>query len=165
MKAPQMKRTALKLCLLVLGVASATACSSTTLERTGQGEALVTSAADRVAYDFFVAKGLTKFQSAGIVGNLDQESQMNPGAVQPGGPGRGIAQWSAGGRWDADGNDNAVWYAATRGQSVGTLNLQLEFIWYELQTFPAFGLAQLRQTTNLRDAVLVFEDKFEQCGG
>ena len=42
------------------------------------------------AYDFFVAKGLANFQSAGIVGNLDQESGVNPGSVQyGGGPGRG----------------------------------------------------------------------------
>src|SRR5437868_4270446 len=80
---------------------------------------------DRPAYEFFVCQGLTNFQSAGIVGNLDQESGANPAAVQPGGPGRGIAQWSVGGRWDTDANDNVLWYAGTRGQSSGSLNLQL----------------------------------------
>ena len=53
------------------------------------------------AFNYFVAKGLTKRQSAGIVGNLLQESSMNPTIKQyGGGPGRGIAQWSGGGRWD-----------------------------------------------------------------
>ena len=64
------------------------------------------TANERTAYEFFVSKGLTNFQAAGIVGNLIQESNVDPGAVQSGGPGRGIAQWSAGGRWDTDGGDN-----------------------------------------------------------
>jgi len=61
------------------------------------GEQALTSN-EKAAYDFFVAKGLSKVQSAGIVGNLIQESNVLPGSVQPGGPGRGIAQWSVGGR-------------------------------------------------------------------
>ena len=54
---------------------------------------------NQTAFDFFVGHGLTKEQSAGIVGNLMAESgdPINPRAVQPGGPGRGIAQWSVGG--------------------------------------------------------------------
>src|SRR5882724_9083599 len=50
---------------------------------------------EQTAFNFFAAKGLTELQSAGVVGNLIQESSMNPGAVEfGGGPGRGIAQWS-----------------------------------------------------------------------
>src|SRR5262249_41492452 len=75
---------------------------------------------DKPAYDFFVGKGLTNFQAAGIVGNLDQESGVDPASVQyGGGPGRGIAQWSVGGRWDTSANDNVLAYAASKGQSSG----------------------------------------------
>ncbi|MDB4968312.1 MAG: hypothetical protein JWN44_4001 [Myxococcales bacterium] len=119
---------------------------------------------DKAAYDFFVAKGLTNFQSAGIVGNLDQESGVNPASVQyGGGPGRGIAQWSVGGRWDTSNNDNVLAYAKTTGQSSGSLNLQLEFIWYELTTF-GYGLSQLKASTNLTDATVAFMAKYEICG-
>ncbi len=118
---------------------------------------------DKPAYDYFVAKGLTNFQAAGIVGNLDQESGVDPTAVQfGGGPGRGIAQWSVGGRWDTS-NPNAVSYAASKGVSVWTLNLQLDFIWDELTTV-GYGFTELKATTNVTDATIVFMDKYEICG-
>ncbi|HEY1954560.1 MAG TPA: phage tail tip lysozyme [Polyangiaceae bacterium] len=136
-------------------------CSSS--ENFGESdEALFTN--DKAAYDFFVGKGLTNFQAAGIVGNLDQESGVNPNSVQQGGPGRGIAQWSAGGRWDTDSGDNAVAYASKQGQSVYSLTLQLDFIWYELTTFSGYGLSKLKATTNVTDATVVFQDDFEGCG-
>src|SRR5690242_6526566 len=106
---------------------------------------------DQPAYDFFVAKGLTNFQAAGIVGNLDQESGVNPASVQyGGGPGRGIAQWSVGGRWDTSANDNVLAYASQKGQAALSLNLQLEFIWYELTNI-GYGFSQLKATTNVTD--------------
>ncbi len=118
---------------------------------------------DKAAYEYFVGQGLTSFQSAGIVGNLDQESGVDPGAVQFGGPGRGIAQWSVGGRWDTSNKDNVVWYAGQHGQAAGSLNLQLDFIWYELTTF-GYGFAALKATGNVSDATVVFMDKYEICG-
>jgi hypothetical protein len=119
---------------------------------------------DQTAFDYFVGKGLTNFQAAGIVGNLDQESGVDPAAVQQGGPGRGIAQWSVGGRWDTDASDNCLWYATKQGLSSSSLTLQLDFIWYELQTFSSYGLASLKATTNVTDATIAFETDFEGCG-
>src|SRR6478609_5623916 len=89
---------------------------------------------DEIAFDYFVSKGLTERQSAGVVGNLIQESgsPINPYANQPGGPGMGIAQWSEGGRWDTDASDNVVWYVAKTGRNRYDLGGQLDFIWYEL---------------------------------
>jgi Phage tail lysozyme len=118
---------------------------------------------DKAAFDFFVAKGLTNFQAAGIVGNLDQESGVNPASVQSGGPGRGIAQWSVGGRWDTSANDNATSYATSQGESRGSLNLQLEFIYYELSHI-GYGFADLKATTNVTDATVAFMAKYEICG-
>jgi hypothetical protein len=118
---------------------------------------------DKAAYDFFVAKGLTSFQAAGIVGNLDQESGVNPGSVQSGGPGRGIAQWSVGGRWDTSHNANVLWYAGTQSASPTSLNLQLEFIWWEL-TNVGYGFSQLKATTNVTDATTTFMARYEICG-
>jgi hypothetical protein len=123
------------------------------------------SASDKSAYDFFVGKGLKNFQAAGIVGNLDQESSMSPTVEQyGGGPGRGIAQWSAGGRWDTDHEDNVIWYANKEGESATSLNLQLEFVWYELTTFSGYGLSRLKASTNVTDATIAFQTDFEGCG-
>jgi MYXO-CTERM domain-containing protein len=133
-------------------------------ENVGSSASAITFANDQPAFDFFLSKGLTNFQAAGIVGNLDQESGVDPTAVEAGGPGRGIAQWSVGGRWDTDVNDNATSYAATEGLALLSLQLQLDFIWYELTTFPGYGLADLKQTTNVTDATVVFETDFEGCG-
>ncbi|HEX8790604.1 MAG TPA: phage tail tip lysozyme [Polyangiaceae bacterium] len=136
-------------------------------ERTGTNESLLQPELftnDKACYDYFVGKGLKNFQAAGIVGNLDQESGTDPTAVQQGGPGRGIAQWSVGGRWDTDSGDNAVAYANQQGQNVWSLNLQLDFIWYELTNFSGYGLAALKASTDVSSATIAFETDFEGCG-
>jgi hypothetical protein len=120
--------------------------------------------AETTAYDFFVGKGLTAVQAAGIVGNLIQESNVVPTAVQSGGPGRGIAQWSVGGRWDTDAEDNVKWYAAKEGLSTTSLTLQLDFVWYELSTFSDYGLASLKKATTVSAATIAFQNDFEGCG-
>lgn len=45
------------------------------------------------AMDSLMAKGWTRAQAAGIVANLKQESNFNPGAIGDGGKAYGIAQW------------------------------------------------------------------------
>ena len=145
-------------------VVSSAGCSAGPGEPVGETSEAVTFANDKAAFDYFLGKGLANFQAAGIVGNLDQESGVDPLAVQSGGPGRGIAQWSVGGRWDTDSGDNATAYASQQGQSVYSLQLQLDFIWYELTTFSGYGLAHLRSTTNVTDATVAFENDFEICG-
>jgi len=130
----------------------------------GTGEQALT-ANERTAYEYFVGKGLTDFQAAAIVGNLIQESNVLPGAVQSGGGlGRGIAQWSVGGRWDEDPRDNVVWYAGLSGRSAWSLGAQLDFIWYELQTFSWYGFARFRATDTVTEATIAFQDDFEGCG-
>ncbi|WP_076262346.1 phage tail tip lysozyme [Intrasporangium flavum] len=138
--------------VLVLGVAVAPSASA--------------ASNDEIAFDYFVSKGLTERQSAGIVGNLIQESgsPINPYANQAGGPGMGIAQWSEGGRWDTDSRDNMVWYAGLSGRSRYALGAQLDFTWYELTTFSGYGLADLRASTSVSTATTVFMQKFERCG-
>jgi hypothetical protein len=116
------------------------------------------------AFNFFVAKGLSKDQAAGIVGNLMQESSVNPNSVQyDGGPGRGIAQWSVGGRWDTSHDDNVTWYANAHGLNRWALTTQLDFIWYEL-TDVGYGYTTLKAASTVSAAELAFQDKFEICG-
>ena len=123
------------------------------------------SNSEQSAFNFFVSKGLTATESAAIVGNLIQESSVDPTSVEfGGGPGRGIAQWSVGGRWDTSSHDNMTWYASTNGLTRSSLSAQLAFIWYELQTYSTYGLASLKSATSLTAAVVAFQDKFEICG-
>ena len=117
-----------------------------------------------IAYDFFRHKGLTKAQAAGIVGNLVQESSARPGAIQEGGPGRGIAQWSVGGRWDKSLKDNVTWYAHLHNGNPWQLSMQLGFIWYELTSFPGYGLKELRAARTVAEATRAFEAHYEVCG-
>jgi hypothetical protein len=110
------------------------------------------------------AQGLNKAQAAGIVGNLQQESSVDPAAEQSGVPGRGIAQWSVGGRWDTSPGDNLLWYARSQHASPHALNTQLNFVWYELKHFPGYGLQQLRAAKTVAAATKAFEAHYEVCG-
>jgi hypothetical protein len=119
---------------------------------------------EQTAFNYFVAKGLTKVQAAGIVGNLIQESSVIPTAVEyGGGPGRGIAQWSVGGRWNTSYHDNVTWYASQHGANRWSLSTQLGFIWYELTNY-GYGYSQLRAATTVSAATIAFENHYEICG-
>jgi Phage tail lysozyme len=152
-------------CALGLSLALLASCVGATGEELGRTrQALETYPNERPAFDFFRGKGLTNEQAAGIVGNLDVESGLDPAIVQSGGPGRGIAQWSAGARWDTTPGDNVKAYAAQQGKSALSLQLQLDFIWFELTTFPGYGLTKLKATTTLSAAVTSFATNYEGCG-
>ncbi len=162
---PYIARVAALTALAIGSAGLATACSSSSsneVDSTESSSAL--TGGEKSAYEYFVAKGLKNYQAAGIIGNLIQESNVNPDSVQQGGPGRGIAQWSEGGRWNADGHDNAVWYAGAHGESVYSLETQLDFVWYELTTFDGYGLSELKSSGNVSEATVAFQDRFEGCG-
>jgi hypothetical protein len=144
---------------LVVGLV---ACGSETTpgESEGETDSALSNDNDRTAFFYFVDKGLTKTQAAAIVGNLDQESTMNPKAKQlPSGPGRGIAQWSVNDRWA---QENA--FAKQQGADPVALQTQLDFVWHELTTVTRYGLAQLKAATTMSSAVEIFQDKYEICG-
>jgi hypothetical protein len=150
--------------VLVLAPAAAVGCSAPDEGDVSTANEELTSA-EHTAFKFFVNKGLTRYQAAGIVGNLIQESSVIPTAVEwGGGPGRGIAQWSVGGRWNHDYHDNVTWYASRTGTSRWSLNTQLRFIWYELTTVGGYGLKALRKSGNVTQATIAFENDYEMCG-
>ncbi len=155
-------------CLAATAALSLWGCATDTPETSGDTDTTMTeqalSSSEHTAFNYFVAKGLTKAQSAGIVGNLIQESSVIPTAVEyGGGPGRGIAQWSVGGRWDSSYHDNVAWYAGQHGLNRWSLSTQLDFIWFEL-TQHGYGYAQLRAAGNVSDATIAFETRYEICG-
>ncbi|WP_179229386.1 phage tail tip lysozyme [Parenemella sanctibonifatiensis] len=113
-----------------------------------------------VAFDFFVKKGLSEAQSAGLVGNFIHESgadPINPAAKQHGGgPGRGIAQWEGSRRTDLEN------YAASRGIAWSNLQLQLDFVWKELTSTEGRALSKIKATSTARDAAVAVRVYYER---
>lgn len=110
-----------------------------------------------IAFDFLVGKGLSQEQAAGVVGNLQVESWVNPRSdapdptkTDPSARGRGIASWGPP-RWR-----NLLTFAA--GRDPWALDTQLDFLWSEL---PSQGLQELLATNTVEDATVVFQNRFE----
>jgi Phage tail lysozyme len=101
---------------------------------------------------FFISKGLTQNQAAGIVGNLKQESGLNPSE-----PDGFLAQW-LGARLAALNS-----FAAGKNTTAsGNAEVQFEFIWHELTTTEKSTLAALKKTTTPAAAATVFSQKYER---
>ncbi|MBK7556261.1 MAG: LysM peptidoglycan-binding domain-containing protein [Flavobacteriales bacterium] len=106
--------------------------------------------------DFFMSKGLTRAQAAGIAGNLKYESGFRPDAVGDGGTSFGVAQWHNG-RGDA----MKAWTRA-HGYSPTSFKGQLEYLWHELNNSERNALTKLRGTTSAYDAGMSFQKYFER---
>lgn len=111
------------------------------------------------AYKYFITKGLTPQQASGIVGNLAQESTINlDSSIENSIGAFGIAQWLGVRRTAL--ND----FAKTKESQPDDFNLQLDFIWHELNTTEKRAFKALKQTRTPQDAAEVFVNKFERSG-
>lgn len=112
-----------------------------------------------IAYDFFTRNmGLRDFQAAAVIGNLQVESAMNPAleAMDTNGKmSRGIAMWQPD-RWD-----RLLSFASSTGRDPWTVYAQLDFLRYELESFPSLGRDALMNSRTLEDATVVFQNRFE----
>lgn len=120
-----------------------------------------------IAMRFFMEKGLSAEQAAGIVGNLVVESAsstLDPKAQQGrGDDGQGIAQWSRNGRWV-----NLQAFVANNRDNKDPYDLmnQLEFIWYEMNNDAPWSktLPALKEVTTADEATRVFMELYEKPG-
>ena len=121
-------------------------------------------------WKFFTGKGYSKHATAGIMGNLQQESSLDPTKKQyGGGPGRGIAQWTV-----SEGRFKGLQsHAQSKGKDWTDLQSQLEWIDMELggkdpttaNKLKNFGgLSGFKQATDTKWAVEAFEKSFERAG-
>jgi tape measure domain-containing protein len=109
-------------------------------------------------FNFFKSKGFTNEQSAGWVGNLKHESGLDPTRYQEGGgPGRGLAQWEVGGRFE-----ELKKFAAARGKSWDDLQVQLDFIWEELQTTEKEAYDSIKRATSVVSATKLISRDYER---
>lgn len=81
----------------------------------------------QIIWDYLIAHGYSKIQAAAIIGNLYQESGVNPSRVESNGVGIGLVQWSFGRRTQLED------YAKSKGKSWTDLETQLEFLDMELK--------------------------------
>ncbi len=110
--------------------------------------------------------GLTKTAAIGIVANLKAESNLDPAIKQRGGgPGRGLAQWEKGGRYDTD-PINLTKFAKKKGTDWNDLDTQIDFILYEMERHPEYKKVKqmLNQTDNVKDATMIFLKRYEKAG-
>lgn len=138
-----------------------------------------------VIWNFLKSKGLNDYAVAGIMGNLKEESGLDPcnlqnsynktlnvsdadyTAVVDAGAypdfvtdkaGYGLVQWTYWSRKKA-----LLDYAKAAGTSIGDLNMQLAFMWQELQGYKAV-MTVLNSAASVRKASDIVLHKYEQPG-
>ncbi|MDB5183735.1 MAG: exported protein of unknown function [Candidatus Saccharibacteria bacterium] len=118
---------------------------------------------------FFMKKGLTLAQAAGIAGNFEVESGLDPTIIQGGshatagsnfkpsaGVGFGLAQWTSGGR-----QQGLVQETASLGVDITNLNGQLAYAWKELSENYPQTLSALKATDDPVQAAVAVHDGYE----
>ena len=79
----------------------------------------------KAIWNFLKSKGLSDAAAAAVLGNIQQESQFDPSAIEGTGEGHGLIQWSF------DRRKALMAAAAAQGVDWRDLNFQLEYLWNE----------------------------------
>lgn len=106
-------------------------------------------ASEPIIWKFFIERGYTPEQTAGIMGNLWQESRFNT-AMQDGG--LGVAQW-LGGRA----------YILTQRAHYLSLEVQIDYIDWELNNTEGGAGALFRTAKTVEQATGYFMSSYERC--
>ena len=122
-----------------MGSGNGTSSNSDYLTSSGNGN-------EEKVWNFFKAKGVSDEATAGIMGNIYQESKFDPTASEKGGTGRddsggyGLIQWTGGRRqklFDA---------AKEQGKDVNDIDFQLNYLWNEVFSDGSYYKNQLDKT-------------------
>lgn len=112
------------------------------------------------AMKFFVSKGWTKEQAAGMVGNLQAESgaDLKTNAVGDGGRAYGIAQWHP---------DRQADFRRAFGKDIRQSGFkeQLEFVQWELENTETNAANKLKRTKTAEQAAWIFDEYYERSSG
>lgn len=112
--------------------------------------------ADRI-YVYLEEKGMSKIQICAILGNLHQESGLNPEISESNGIGYGLAQWSF------ERKINLL----SRYDNPANIYNQLDYLWYELTELKMWTSNYeeiFYNTTSIKEATIAFCNGFERPG-
>ena len=138
--------------------AAAVACTVETPDLTAPGQQGERGNAEYI-WAALLDDGVTPEAAAGVLGNLHQETggSFDPRTVQSNGVGHGIAQWSAGDRWD-----QLVSWAHRAGRDEWSLQTQVTWMLKEMhQGWGSFSMARFTTMTDVLEATIYFHDRFE----
>lgn len=126
--------------------------------RMGVGAQVGGSSNAAKVWNMLMAEGFGAAAAAGIIGNLQQESGVNPLSNQGGGgPGRGIMQWTNTERWAS-----LKSWAHRRGVSARSLSTQVEYMLKEMRDYGVLG--QMKNIDDVQKATDFFQYKMERAG-
>ena len=116
-------------------------------------------------WDYLKQKGLGSSAIAGIMGNMEAESSLEPNIIEGGGhadeitvggPGYGLCQWTS-----QDRQQGLVNFAQSRGTSTSDTDTQLDFMLSEIDK--GYGeMLQKMDGMSPYDAALLFHQEFER---
>ena len=101
--------------------------TQTDVKVTSRGSSNEKRSNENIVWDYLIEQGYSAIQVAGIIGNMYQESGVNPSRNESNGIGFGLVQWSFGRRQQLES------YASSRGKSASDIYVQLEFLVKELR--------------------------------
>jgi len=113
-------------------------------------------------YNALITEGFTPEAASGVIGNLMQESGVDPTKRQNnGGPGRGMAQWGtgkgSGERWD-----RLTSWAKKNGKNPMSLDTQYEYMITEMKERGTYR--RLKNIKDVKTATKLFEDEMLAAG-
>lgn len=132
----------------------------------------------QAVWQFFTSKGYSKEATAGIMGNMQAESGINPSVIQNNGrgPAAGIAQWENYNQKNQRWGQMAA-HAKSKGKEWTDLQSQLEFIDMELSgagnvdNYTSYllkknygGIEGFKAISDVGVATKAFESSFERAG-
>ena len=107
---------------------------------------------------YLESQGFAPFGAAGIEGNLQQESGLNP-TESDGAGGGGLAQWKA--SWY---QPMSAW-ATGHGLSPTSMAGQLEYLAFDVRSSYPQLVSELNSATSPQEAATMFETTYELCSG
>lgn len=115
----------------------------------------------QIIWNFLKSKGFTDEQTAGIMGNIEQESNYDPKSVNSSSGAYGLFQWLGSRKTDLQN------YAKKQGKPASDINVQLNFFWEELNGSESYTLTRLQnnKSNSASTYAVIFENAFERSGG
>ena len=114
-----------------------------------------------IVQSFLQSKGLNNKAIAGVMGNIQQESNFETTATNSGSGAYGLFQW-LGSR-----KTNLLNYAESTGRGASDIQTQLDFFWNELETTESKTKKVLLNSnySSASEYAEAFEKSFERSGG